>query len=157
MQKLTLMGVLAASLLTACSQEQPNKIEAPVVTENTEKKVAETSVVTPPKARMNFAVGKGLIVQRAKPSQLGARCENIADVRGFRPSCRGAINEMAKAARFKPSTCEAKNFESDGIVVCNGLVETKIGSAKVAATFRQVDEKWQSEEIAIVKGSWTPS
>ena len=165
MLKLTLACGFAAGLLIACSPAAPKKTEESKISKETkrieapvraERPDSDTSLDLPPNARMKFAAAKALIIQRGQPSQLGGTCETLPDVKGYKLSCRDAINDMAKAAVFTVSSCDTGASESEGSVVCNGLVETTIGSAQVNAAFQKTAGRWKGQGVKIVEGSWTP-
>ena len=108
----------------------------------------------------NYLVGRSIIRRKATPLQLGEVCKTVSDVRKYTPTCRPPINKMAQQASFKNYTCENKNLKigtdenfSSG-VVCEGFLETKIGTGQVSVFFQKSNQKWNARNVKIINESW---
>jgi len=146
MRKLVLILAVSAVCLSACG-EAANTPAGDVAAPQTK---AAISKITPPPARMNYLIGRSLVVKRAVPAQMKGECDAVAKIRKNRSFCRPQINAIARTASFKPKDCSQKAK----VVTCKGLVDTKIGSARVVATFQQDKAVWQGKIKNIVDGTF---
>jgi len=134
---------LTVIYLSACGESAPTGA-APNAT------TSKASDLAPPPKRMNFLVGRSLIVKRAVPSQMTGACDTTPKIRKNKPPCQKQIGAMAKMADFKVKSC----IERGKRLRCKGIVRTKIGSANVVATFTKENENWQGKIDEIVAGTW---
>ena len=146
MKKLVLTLFVSVAALSACGEKS--------ATSESQKTVgtvgSEIAQITPPKARMNMLIGRSLAIQKAMPAQMEGTCDTVAKIRKNKKDCRAQINAIARTANFKPKDCGKKAK----VVTCKGIVETKIGSARVVATFQKDGQVWGGKVKNIVDGTW---
>lgn len=147
MKNIVLTLVVSAACVSACG-EATNTPTSQVPAQ--EAKSSKNDKMTPPKARMNFLIGRSLAIKKAMPAQMDGKCDTVAKIRNNKMICSQQINAIAKTANFKPKDCS----QIDAVVTCKGIVDTDIGSARVVAAFQKVETEWQGKIKNIVDGTW---